>query len=126
MAQSRTVMTLKFVAVDLVGSVLFYPIWWYTGGLIRAVGFCGGVVAGAARNLGFSVWLKNLFVPMFGQHDIASRIISFFMRLVTIFFYSVLLLLLTLVMFGVFLLWLALPVLVVFEFGNQLFGLLSS
>lgn len=119
-------MAVKFVAVDLVGSVLYFPVWWYTGGMVRAVRFCGGVVAGAARTLGFSVWLKNLFVPMFGQRDIASRLISFFMRLVTIAFYSVLLLLLAVVMFAVFLLWLVAPLFVIFEFGNQLLGLLSS
>jgi hypothetical protein len=116
----------KFVAVDLVGSVLYFPVWWYSGGAVRAARFCGGVVAGVARGLGCSVWIKNLFVPMFGQRDIASRIISFFMRLVTIIFYSVLLLILSVVMLAVFLLWLIAPLFVVFEFGNQLIGLLSS
>ncbi|MEA3249884.1 MAG: hypothetical protein U9Q03_06070 [Patescibacteria group bacterium] len=119
-------MATKFVAVDLVGSVLYYPIWWYTGGTLRAARFCGGTVAGVAIALGWSVWVKNLFVPMFGQRDIASRLISFFMRLVTIVFYSVLLLLLIVVMFAVFLLWLLLPPFVIYEFGNQLLGLLSS
>jgi hypothetical protein len=119
-------MALKFVAVDMIGSVLYYPIWWYTGGMARAARYCGGVVAGVARTLGWSVWIKNLFVPMFGQRDIVSRLISFFMRLVTIVAYSVVLLILSIVMFVVFLLWLALPFLVVFEFGNHLLGLLSS
>jgi len=119
-------MALKFVAVDLVGSVLYYPVWWYAGGMIRFAKFCGGTVVQAAHTLGFTVWIKNLFVPMFGQRDIASRLISFFMRLVTIIAYSVALLLLTGVMSVVFLLWLALPPFVIFEFGNQLLGLLSS
>jgi len=119
-------MAFKFVAVDLVGSVLYYPVWWYTGGMVRFAKFCGGTVAGAARSLGWSVWIKNLFVPMFGQRDIASRLISFFMRLVTIIAYSVALMILTVIMSVVFLVWLALPPFVIFEFGNQLLGLLSS
>ena len=34
--------------------------------------------------LAIKVWIKNIFVPMFGMHDWQSRIISFFMRVVQI------------------------------------------
>ncbi len=33
-----------------------------------------------SRQLAVGVWVKNLFVPMFGLHDWQSRIISVFMR----------------------------------------------
>jgi len=32
--------------------------------------------------LGVLLWLKNLFVPMFGQHDWQGRLVSFLIRLV--------------------------------------------
>lgn len=32
------------------------------------------------RAYAFAVWIKNLFVPMYGQYDWTGRIISFFMR----------------------------------------------
>lgn len=33
-----------------------------------------------SRQLAVGVWVKNLFVPMFGLHDWQSRLISVFMR----------------------------------------------
>ena len=32
--------------------------------------------------MGVLLWLKNLFVPMFGQHDWQGRLVSFLIRLV--------------------------------------------
>lgn len=32
------------------------------------------------RAYAFRVWIKNFFVPMYGQHDWTGRIISVFMR----------------------------------------------
>jgi hypothetical protein len=37
--QNLLVNSLKYVAVDLVGSVLYWPIWWYTKGLIMVLKF---------------------------------------------------------------------------------------
>ena len=34
--------------------------------------------------LALGVWIKNIFVPMFGQRDWQSRLISVFMRIVNI------------------------------------------
>ena len=35
-------------------------------------------------SLGVLLWLKNLFVPMFGQRDWQGRLVSVFMRLVQV------------------------------------------
>lgn len=32
----------------------------------------------------FRIWIRNFFVPMYGQHDWSGRIVSFFMRLVVL------------------------------------------
>lgn len=36
------------------------------------------------KSMAVGVWVKNIFVPMFGQRDWQSRIISFVMRVVNI------------------------------------------
>jgi hypothetical protein len=69
-----------FVRSDLVGSVVRFPLWWYGDGLKRTA---SGLVEGVrirARQLGLSVWWKNLFVPMYGVRDWEGRIISVVMR----------------------------------------------
>jgi hypothetical protein len=62
-----------------------FPWWWYTRGLKRVLGWGGRTLKGWERAVGLRLWLKNLFVPMFGQTDWQGRIISFFMRLAVLF-----------------------------------------
>lgn len=73
-------LALEYFFVDLVGGVLHWPIWWYSRGLAFVVKKSFDWVKGYARSISLSVWIKNLFVPMFGMYDWQSRIISFFMR----------------------------------------------
>lgn len=126
MQPSRTTLAFRFVAVDVIGAILYFPVWWYTAGARKAARWCVSRLSGAAVSFGIGVWIKNLFTPMYGQRDIAGRIISFFMRLVTIFFYSFLLLLLVAVMALLFGLWLAVPALVAWQFWRQIVGVLFS
>lgn len=97
--------------------LLYFPIWWYTRGLVRFAQSFGKSLRFKWQELGVGVWVKNLFVPMFGVRDIAGRLISFFMRLVNIigrFFYF---LIYALFFFAWFLLKLFLPA----AFGALLF-----
>ncbi|HOX96861.1 MAG TPA: hypothetical protein PL066_00695 [bacterium] len=64
--------------------LLYFPIWWYTRGFVRFAKAFGNSLRYKWQELGVGVWIKNLFVPMFGVHDISGRLISFFMRLVNI------------------------------------------
>lgn len=52
-------------------------------------------IKGYSRTLAIRVWIKNIFVPMFGMHDWQSRLISFFMRVVQIIGRSIALLIFT-------------------------------
>lgn len=122
-APSHTGLVLRTLLIDELGQVLYFPAWWYTKGLGYAVRRAFGAVGRSARSFGVSVWLKNLFRPMYGQRDIAGRLISFFFRSVTIFFYSILLLAEVLAAFVFLIAWLALPLLVAYEFLIQLTGL---
>lgn len=64
--------------------LLYFPFWWYTHGFLRFAKSLVKALRFKWQDLGVGVWVKNLFVPMFGVRDIAGRLISFFMRLVNI------------------------------------------
>ena len=74
------------------------------------------------QTLGFSIWLKNLFVPMFGQTDFAGRVISFLLRIFQIIFKGIALLLIIILVLAFFVFWLVLPLIIsymlVISFGN--------
>lgn len=63
------------------GRGLFFPVWWYSRGLVAVLRFAGGSLRNQYESLGLGVWLKNLLVPMYGINDLPGRIISFFIRL---------------------------------------------
>jgi hypothetical protein len=73
-------LTLKYVFVDLIGGVIRAPVWWYTSVLKMMAAWMIASVQNYARSISLSVWIKNLFVPMYGQYDWQSRLISFIMR----------------------------------------------
>lgn len=68
------------ILFDLVGSVAWFPIWWYSRGLFGLIGWMKRELQYRVRAYAFAVWIKNFFVPMYGQHDWVGRIISVFMR----------------------------------------------
>lgn len=93
----------------------YFPIWWYTKGLVYAVrGFQRSLQVGN-RNLGVTLWIKNWFVPMFGQSDWQGRIISIFIRTVQIIIRTVLLFLWCTVSLVILLLWIFGPLFCVFQ-----------
>ncbi|MFA6132313.1 MAG: hypothetical protein WC702_04640 [Patescibacteria group bacterium] len=69
---------------EAIGWILFFPVWWYTRGLVSVLEGSGQSIKNKYTNLGLGVWLTNLFVPMYGTTDITGRIISFFVRLVVV------------------------------------------
>ena len=72
------------------GEVFYFPFWWYSQGIFELSRAVFRYLGDEFQALGIKVWLVNLFVPMYGQHDFASRMISFFMRVVQViarFFY---------------------------------------
>ncbi len=126
MIRSNLILAVKSLAVDSVVAVLYFPIWWYTLGAFRVASYGVRTLHNAGRGFGVHVWFKNLFRPMFGQYDIAGRIISFFLRLVMILYYSIVLLFMAVLMTALFGFWLALPAFIGYEFVNQLIGILKA
>lgn len=74
----------KLFLSETVGSIIRFPIWWYTDGLIETVRWCMRGLRYRWQSAGLSVWLANFFVPMYGQHDLAGRLVSVVMRFVVL------------------------------------------
>jgi len=89
MQQSLFLKSLKFFFKDLIGDVFYFPIWWYTKGLAKAWRSFSSTLRSANESLGLTIWIKNIFTPMFGQTDWQGRMVSFFMRFIQIIFRSI-------------------------------------
>lgn len=72
--------------VSVVKSIVRFPVWWYTTGLVYTAKRLGTSVERYSRSLALGVWLRNILVPMFGQRDWQSRVISFLVRCAQIVF----------------------------------------
>lgn len=108
------------IILKILGEILYFPIWWYSVGLIEFILKGWRFLLEREKSLGFRIWLKNIFVPMYGQYDWAGRIISFFIRLVQVIARGIFLLF-WLAMFIVLIsLWLAGPILLFIALFFQL------
>lgn len=105
---------------ELIRDILYFPLWWYSAGLARLLLSLKNFLADKEKSLALSVWVKNIFTPMYGQYDWAGMIISFFVRLFQIIIRGLLMLFWLAVALAVFLLWLGLPVAVVYEIYFQI------
>jgi len=113
MAQKVTAGLFRDVSLDIIREILYFPIWWYTKGLAMAANFSWQRIKNMEVRLGVKVWVVNIFKPMFGQHDIAGVLISFFMRIFQIIGRTLVLILWTVIMILVFFVWIVLPFFVV-------------
>jgi len=105
---------LSLAVIDGAKNIVYFPVWWYSKGLWEAFKRTGKRIVEFNTMIGFTVWAKNIFTPMFGATDIQSRIISFFMRLVQIFLRGIVLVFLSLFSFILFLGWIITPAFVIY------------
>jgi len=110
------------ILFDLLFDFVYFPLWWYTAGAKHAFLFSLQLLKNGNLYLAPGLWLRNIFVPMFGQHDLQGRLVSFFMRLVNVFGRSIALLVWLVFCILVFCFWLELPVAVVYMFIQSLFA----
>ncbi|MCR4278948.1 MAG: hypothetical protein NUV81_03550 [bacterium] len=103
----------KFVVFDLIGSIVWFPAWWYTTGLRQLLQWVGRSLRYRVRAYGFSIWIKNFFVPMYGQYDISGRLISVLMRFVVLIGRSIALLVEAIIYLGAVFLWLVSPIAII-------------
>lgn len=116
---SRSGLVLRFIGADLLGSVVWFPVWWYTTGLRRLGESIMRRLAYRSKEYALALWVKNFFVPMYGQYDLAGRAMSVFMRAVVIIFRSIALGCEALLWMVILTVWLAvLPTAVLFFIAN--------
>lgn len=101
------------ILFDAIVDIFYFPLWWYTGGVLHSLKWCIGFFLEGNQTLAPGLWLKNLFVPMYGQYDWQGRIISFIMRFFQFCMRSVALIFWLLVCVILFIIWLLLPLIVV-------------
>jgi hypothetical protein len=112
---------LKITIVELVLGVLYFPIWWYTGGLVIVAGKTWNNVRDANNQLAWTLLGRYLFTPMYGDYTRSGRAISFFIRLIWYALITVLMLIVLLVNVVMVLGWLALlPATLVFIIRNAI------
>lgn len=109
------------VILEVILDFFYFPIWWYTFGLFRAIKWCFGVLVDGNDFLAPGIWIQNLFVPMYGQYDWQGRIISFVMRFIQIIFRGAALAVWCLVSVLLLVGYLAIPPVVLMGFLNSLY-----
>lgn len=107
------------ILAESVRDVLFFPIWWYTRGLLELLEKLMQMVIDRERSLALSVWIKNILKPMYGQYDWQGVMISIFMRIVQIIFRTFVLLIWVLIAFLIFMAWNILPIFTIYEIVFQ-------
>lgn len=110
------------IIIETLGEIVYFPLWWYSFGFAGTLKKEFAIFLDQERALGFSVWLKNIFVPMYGQYDTAGRIISFFIRLVQVIFRGLALLVALALLIAGALFWLILPLFVAIALIYQVSG----
>ncbi|TAL19334.1 hypothetical protein EPN90_03775 [Patescibacteria group bacterium] len=126
MAESVAGSAMKFVAIDLVADFVFFPVWWYTAGLVRTLRAAGRWLNYGRQIMAVGLWVKNIFTPMFAQYDLGGRVISFFVRVAMILARSVGLAIIAALAVLFILAWLAFPIFLAWLVFGQLVGLFAG
>lgn len=112
---------LSKVSVKILFDIAFFPLWWYSFGLIRFIDGLRVFLRERWIIIGAGVWLKNIFTPMYGQSDIVSRLISFVIRFIQVIIRFVVFLIFFIIALVALLLWVLLPVLLLYLIFQKFF-----
>lgn len=108
------------ILAGLVRDLLLFPAWWYTRGLLETAERIMTFWAHSLKALNLLVWMKNIFVPMYGQRDFTGVLVSIFMRIVQIILRSIGFIFLLIVGVVAMLLWILAPVLIAWQIIYQI------
>lgn len=111
-----SLLILQRILLQLVFDILIFPVWWYTAGVRHAGKALWHWFQDANSMLAPGLWLQNIFVPMFGQHDLQGRIMSVFMRIMNVLFRSIGLVIWSFILLLLFCLWFVFPVVIIMMF----------
>lgn len=82
--------------------ILGLPFWWYGRGLRATAQIFLDSVRRMYKSLALDVWIKNLFIPMYGDTSFVGRSISFVIRLVMIVVRTIVLVIFSIAMLVIF------------------------
>lgn len=100
---------------ETVREVFYAPLWWYTRGAVRAIDRFRARVRDANDHLALLIWMRSIFIPMYGQYDFAGRLISIVMRCLQIFIRGVVFVVWTAISFVLLLAYFLLPLVVLVQ-----------
>ena len=109
------------ILAELIREIIFFPLWWYTNGLVKMFVWAKRFLSDRLKALALLVWIKNIHRPMYGQYDWQGFLISFFIRLIQIIARSIAMLFWLIFVVSILLFWAVLPLAVVYEIIFQLF-----
>lgn len=72
----------KNLIFDPISTLLYFPFWWYSKGLIRFLSFLKKTIEEIACPFVLKILVQNLIKPMYSDYSREGRIISFFMRII--------------------------------------------
>jgi len=122
MSDHILIATLKYIAVEIIWDVIYFPIWWYSKGLMRVINYCiESATFHVNRRMALGIWIKSMFKPMYGDYTREGRIISIFMRFVVLIWKLVSAVLWLVLLFIIFILWIALPLLIIYFILYQIY-----
>jgi len=119
MTNNFAIYSIKII-VEIFKDILMFPFWWYSRGLINTFLKLVNFIKNKEKVLGISIWIKNIFRPMYGQTDWQGKLISIFIRLMQIIFRSIVLLFWILIVVILLVCWIALPIVIIYEIFFQL------
>jgi hypothetical protein len=100
--------------------ILYFPLWWYSRGFIYIVTALLEFLKNREKSLSLSIWMKNIFKPMYAQTDWQGILISIFMRIVEIIARSIIMLFWLLIALATLVLWVGSPFLILYEIFFQI------
>ena len=116
---------LQRMLLELLWDIIYFPIWWYTDGARKVLVSCVNMIKDVNAMLAPGLWLKNMFVPMFGQYDLQGRLVSILMRFFNVIFRTIGLLIWVILVVALFFVWILLPMAVLYFLTDSIISLLQ-
>lgn len=118
------VATFKYILIEILWDIIYFPVWWYTKGLKRVADYClQSASEYIVRRLALKIWLASMFKPMYGDYTREGRIISLVMRVVVLVVKLVMMVIWLIILFIIFIIWLVLPLLIIYYILFQVFDI---
>ncbi len=108
------------ILLQFLKEIIYFPIWWYTKGLFLLLVKIKNFLVNREKAMALLVWIKNIFRPMYGQNDWVGILVSFGVRVVEIFFKTLLMVFWIILAFLFLVLYLVAPIFIIYQIIYQI------